>query len=82
MAELAASAWAAPEASRSPAAVSVVSAEPVAPVCAAPPPLVPPHEEGSALDQELSLIDSEIAHLQQALEAATQQTQTASAKAG
>jgi hypothetical protein len=52
-----------------------------------PPPLAAPHvppsrEEGSALDHELTLIDGEIAHLQQALEAATQQAQTASAKAG
>tara|TARA_B110001452_G_scaffold227647_1_gene202661 strand:- start:296 stop:673 length:378 start_codon:yes stop_codon:yes gene_type:complete len=41
------------------------------------------HEaEGSALDKELSIIDDEIEHLQQALEAATQQAQTAAAKAG
>ena len=33
-------------------------------------------EEGSALDRELSLIDGEIAHLQQALEAATEQAQS------
>lgn len=43
----------------------------------APPAALPAYEEageeGSALDRELSLIDGEIAHLQQALETATEQ---------
>jgi hypothetical protein len=38
-----------------------------------PPPYEEEREEGSALDRELTLIDGEIAHLQQALEAATEQ---------
>ena len=41
-----------------------------------PPPCEEEREEGSALDRELSLIDGEIAHLQQALEAATEQAQS------
>ena len=41
-----------------------------------PPPYEEEREEGSALDRELSLIDGEIAHLQQALEAATEQAQS------
>ena len=40
------------------------------------PPCEEEREEGSALDRELSLIDGEIAHLQQALEAATEQAQS------
>ena len=41
-----------------------------------PPPYEEQREEGSALDRELNLIDGEIAHLQQALEAATEQAQS------